>query len=136
MTRFGYVMLTYFVPIGIAIAPVIPMPTKLIWNATASAPTNADALEVPELVAVVPPEPLAAVMAERGYIARGVSRRPEDHGGRDRDRRGAGARPDWPQPARLAGLPHHRRQAPSSAGRSRSGPTKRATATTNGAPTH
>src|SRR5690606_42035221 len=32
----------------------------------------ADALDVPELVAVMPPEPLAAFMTERGYIAHGV----------------------------------------------------------------
>ena len=54
------------------------MPLKLIWNATASAPIGfytvepADALDAPELVAVMPPEPLADFMVERGYIARGV----------------------------------------------------------------
>ena len=78
MTRFGYVMVTYFVTMGVAIAAFIPTPTKLIWNATASAPIGfytvepAERVEVPELVAVMPPEPLAAFMAERGYIARGV----------------------------------------------------------------
>ncbi len=78
MTRFGYLMVTYFVTMGVAIAAFIPTPTKLIWNATASAPIGfytvepADRIEVPELVAVMPPEPLAAFMAERGYIARGV----------------------------------------------------------------
>ncbi|MBC2886743.1 S26 family signal peptidase [Ochrobactrum sp. CM-21-5] len=78
MTRFGYVMVTYFAAMGVAIAALIPTPTKLIWNATASAPIgfytvgSADALDVPELVAVMPPEPLAAFMVERGYIARGV----------------------------------------------------------------
>lgn len=78
MTRFGYVMVTYFVTMGVAIAAFIPTPTKLIWNATASAPIGfytvepAERIEVPELVAVMPPEPLAAFMAERGYIARGV----------------------------------------------------------------
>jgi conjugative transfer signal peptidase TraF len=78
MTRFGYVMVTYFVTMGVAIAAFTPTPTKLIWNATASAPIGfytvepADTLDVHELVAMVPPEPLAAFMAERGYIARGV----------------------------------------------------------------
>ena len=38
MTRFGYVMVTYFAAMGVAIAAFIPTPTKLIWNATASAP--------------------------------------------------------------------------------------------------
>jgi len=78
MTRFGYVMVTYFAAMGVAIAAFIPTPTKLIWNTTASAPIGfytvepADRIEVPELVAVMPPEPLAAFMVERGYIARGV----------------------------------------------------------------
>jgi conjugative transfer signal peptidase TraF len=78
MTRFGYVMVTYFVTMGVAIAAFIPTPTKLIWNASASAPIGfytvqpASRLEVPELVAVDPPEPLTRFMAERGYIARGV----------------------------------------------------------------
>ena len=53
-------------------------PTRLIWNATASAPIGfytiepAERIDVPELVAIMPPEPLAAFMVERGYIARGV----------------------------------------------------------------
>ena len=78
MTRFGYVMVTYFVTMGVAIVAFIPTPTKLIWNATASAPIGfytvepADALDVPELVAVMPPEPLAAFMVARGYVGRGV----------------------------------------------------------------
>lgn len=56
----------------------IQMPTKLIWNATASAPIGlyaiapADRLDVPELVAVTPPEPLAAFMVARGYLGGGV----------------------------------------------------------------
>ena len=78
MTRFGYVMVTYFAAMGVAIAAFIPTPTKLIWNTTASAPIGfytvepADRIDVPELVAIMPPEPLAAFMVERGYIARGV----------------------------------------------------------------
>ena len=53
MTRFGYVMVTYFVTMGVAIAAFIPTPTKLIWNASASAPIGfytvqpASRLEVP-----------------------------------------------------------------------------------------
>jgi len=78
MTRFGYVMLTYFAAMGVAIAAFVPTPTKLIWNATASAPIGfytvepADRIVVPELVAVMPPEPLAAFMVARGYVGRGV----------------------------------------------------------------
>ena len=78
MTRFGYVMVTYFAAMGVAVAAFIPTSTKLIWNATASAPIGfytiapADQLEVPELVVVMPPEPLADFMVERGYVGRGV----------------------------------------------------------------
>lgn len=56
----------------------VDAPTKLIWNATASAPIGfytvepVKRIEVPELVAVMPPEPLATFMVERGYVARGV----------------------------------------------------------------
>ncbi|MGE4373895.1 MAG: S26 family signal peptidase [Xanthobacter sp.] len=78
MTRRRYLAATALAVLGIATASAVESPTKLIWNATASAPIGfytvepADALDVPELVAVIPPEPLAAFMAERGYIARGV----------------------------------------------------------------
>ena len=78
MTRFGYVMVTYFVTMGMAIAAFIPTPTKLIWNASASAPVGfytiepAERFEAPELVAVAPPEPLADFITERGYVGRGV----------------------------------------------------------------
>ena len=78
MTRFGYVMVTYFAAMGVAVAAFIPTSTKLIWNATASAPIGfytiapADQLEVPELDVVMPPEPLADFMVERGYVGRGV----------------------------------------------------------------
>lgn len=78
MTRFGYVMVTYCAAMGVAIGMFIPTPTKLIWNATASAPVGfytvepADRIEVPELVAIIPPEPLADFMVERGYVGRGV----------------------------------------------------------------
>ena len=78
MTRRRYLAVTALAAMGVAVASAIETPTKLIWNATASAPVGfytvepADALDVPELVAVMPPEPLAVFMAERGYIARGV----------------------------------------------------------------
>ncbi|MHB2266766.1 S26 family signal peptidase [Aliihoeflea sp. PC F10.4] len=78
MTRRRTLAVTALAVIGIAAAGAIETPTKLIWNATASAPIGfyivepADALDVPELVAVMPPEPLAAFIVERGYIAPGV----------------------------------------------------------------
>ena len=78
MTRRRTLTVTALAVIGIAAASAVETPTKLIWNATASAPVGfytvepADRIDVPELVAIMPPEPLAAFMAERGYIARGV----------------------------------------------------------------
>ena len=47
----------------LVVTAVADLPTRLIWNATASAPIGfytvapADALEIPELVAIMPPEP-------------------------------------------------------------------------------
>jgi conjugative transfer signal peptidase TraF len=78
MSRFGYVMVTYVVTMGMAIAAFVDFPTKLIWNASASTPiglysiTPAARLEVTDLVAVRAPEPLDAFMVDRGYIGRGV----------------------------------------------------------------
>ena len=54
------------------------MPKLLLWNASASVPIglyalrSADNPEISDLVVVVPPEPLAAYLAERGYLAPGV----------------------------------------------------------------
>ncbi|MGV1954181.1 S26 family signal peptidase [Agrobacterium sp. 22-214-1] len=78
MTRLGYVLTTCIAALGASASTVIPTSTKLIWNATASAPIGfytvelAEAIEVPELVAVLPPEPLAEFMLSRGYVGRGV----------------------------------------------------------------
>ncbi len=78
MTRLGYIIATCLAATGVVAAAVIPMPTKLIWNATASAPIGfytveaAGAIEVPKLVAVLPPEQLAHFMISRGYVGRGV----------------------------------------------------------------
>lgn len=78
MTRRRTLTVTVLAIIGIAAASAVDWPVKLIWNATASAPVGfytvepANRIDVPELVAIMPPEPLAAFMVERGYIARGV----------------------------------------------------------------
>ena len=80
MTRRRILTVTALAVTGIAAASVADWPAKLIWNATASAPIGfytvrpADALDVPELVAVMPPEPLERFMVERGYVGR-TSRR-------------------------------------------------------------
>ena len=78
MSRRRILAVTLLAVIGIAATSAADMPTKLLWNATASAPVGfytiepADRIEVPELVAVRPPEPLAGFMVERGYVGRGV----------------------------------------------------------------
>ncbi|QOG06378.1 S26 family signal peptidase [Aureimonas sp. OT7] len=78
MTRRRILTVSLFAVIGIAAGSAVDWPAKLIWNTTASAPVGfytvapADRIEVPELVAVMPPEPLALFMVERGYVARGV----------------------------------------------------------------
>jgi conjugative transfer signal peptidase TraF len=78
MTRFGYVMTTYFAVLGFAGAAVFPVSPKFIWNASASVPIGlytvhpAGALNVTELVVVRPPEALASFLDERRYLPIGV----------------------------------------------------------------
>jgi conjugative transfer signal peptidase TraF len=78
MTRFGYVMTTYFAllfSIGAAIFPIAP---RFIWNASASVPIGlyairpTGALHVTELVVVQPPSALATLLDDRHYLAKGV----------------------------------------------------------------
>jgi len=78
MTRFGYVMTTYFASLGIGASALFhPLP-RLIWNASASVPIGlyrvrpAGDLHVTELVVVRPPPPLANFLAERGYLPKSV----------------------------------------------------------------
>ncbi len=78
MTRFGYVMTTYFIVMLIGGLSFIHITPRLIWNASASTPVGLYAiaqsprLEVTDLVAVNAPDPLASFLAERGYLPRGV----------------------------------------------------------------
>lgn len=78
MTRFGYVMTTYFLVLMIGGLSFIHITPALIWNASASTPVglyiiqSAHPLEVTDLVAVNPPEPLATFLDERGYLGRGA----------------------------------------------------------------
>ncbi|PJR91725.1 S26 family signal peptidase [Ochrobactrum sp. 695/2009] len=78
MSRRRIFAVTLLAVTGIAATSVADMPTKLLWNVTASAPVGlytvepADRLAVPELVAVMPPEPLAGFMVARGYVGRRV----------------------------------------------------------------
>lgn len=78
MTRLGLIAVTALAVLGVAYPGFAPMPARLIWNASASAPiglytiAQADRLEVPELVAVMPPAPVADFMVARSYVGRGV----------------------------------------------------------------
>lgn len=78
MTRFGYVMTTYFTVMLIGGLSFIHITPRLIWNASASTPIGLYSLdrpprlEVTDLVAMDAPEPLASFLADRGYLARGV----------------------------------------------------------------
>lgn len=78
MTRFGTVMVTYFACVGVAIASVVSLPVKLVWNASASTPIGlydldpAHHLAVGDLVAAMPPSSVAELMVSRGYIGRHV----------------------------------------------------------------
>ena len=78
MTRFGYVMTTYAVTMGVAIAAFVPIAPRLVWNASASAPIGLYTIDfdgpfdVTDLVAVDAPESLATFLAERGYLPKGV----------------------------------------------------------------
>ena len=72
MTRAAYVKATVIATLGAAIAIAVPTTTKLVWNVTPSVPVGlysiapSHRLEVTDLVAVMPPEPLAGFMVRRG----------------------------------------------------------------------
>lgn len=78
MSRFAYVMTTYFSVLIITGLSFLPIAPKLIWNASASTPiglyriTRVDIFAVGDLVAVDPPEPFANLLVTRGYVARGA----------------------------------------------------------------
>ncbi|MGN1288736.1 MAG: S26 family signal peptidase [Bradyrhizobium sp.] len=78
MTRFGLIVATALAAIGISYPGLTPMPIKLIWNASASAPIGFYTVdfdgpfEVTDLVAIDAPEPLATFLADRGYLPKGV----------------------------------------------------------------
>jgi conjugative transfer signal peptidase TraF len=78
MMRSGLILWTALGVLGVSYPAVTPMPAKLIWNASASAPIGLYAVDVAgsfdlkDLVAVAVPEPLAAFVAERGNLPKGV----------------------------------------------------------------
>ena len=78
MTRFGWVMASYFSAMATTGAGFIHPAPKLIWNASASVPIGlyrvrpAGDLHVTELVVVRPSPPLANSLDERGYLPKSV----------------------------------------------------------------
>jgi conjugative transfer signal peptidase TraF len=78
MTRFGWVMSTYFAMLGVGLSELFHPAPRLIWNASASVPIGlyavrpAGALRVTELVVVRPPDALATFLDERRYLPKGV----------------------------------------------------------------
>jgi len=78
MTRFGYVMTTYVAVLVVGGLSLVSVTPRLIWNATASTPVGLYAVQpihrpaVGDLVALRPPEPLAAFLATGSYLPRGV----------------------------------------------------------------
>lgn len=78
MTRVGLIIVTALATIGVGYPGLTPMPVKLIWNASASAPVGLYSVdsdgpfEFTDLVAVDAPAPLATFLAERGYLPKGV----------------------------------------------------------------
>lgn len=78
MSRFAYVMISYFAVLGIVVIALIDPAPRLLWNASASAPIGLYAIHptddphVGELVAIQPPEALARWMATRHYVPLGI----------------------------------------------------------------
>lgn len=78
MTRLGYILIGLFTVEALAVVAVIHPAPRLLWNASASAPLglyrlrNTDHPRVGQLVAILPPKPLARWMAGRHYLPDGV----------------------------------------------------------------
>lgn len=77
MRRAGLILLTALATLGVVRPGLAPAP-RLIWNASASVPIGLYAISagdhyaVGNLVAVRVQEPLAGILAERGYLGRSV----------------------------------------------------------------
>jgi conjugative transfer signal peptidase TraF len=78
VTRAGLFLVMALATMGVGYPALTPMPIKLLWNASASAPIGFYTIdfgrpfEVTDLVAVDAPEPLATFLADRGYLPKGV----------------------------------------------------------------
>jgi conjugative transfer signal peptidase TraF len=78
MTRVATMLLTALSSIALGSSSFVDVPKALIWNANASAPVGlyavqrVDDLDVTDLVAVMPPPLIAELLADRGYLPKGV----------------------------------------------------------------
>lgn len=78
MTRAGYLLTATGAAHLLITLAMVHVAPRLVWNASASVPvglyeiSSATPLEVTDLVAVNAPEPLAAFLADREYLPRGV----------------------------------------------------------------
>lgn len=76
--RWKVLVTTYIAASVVALSAFIDPPSKLVWNASASVPVGLYAVQpleqpkVTELVVVKPPEPLAAFLADGGYLGYGA----------------------------------------------------------------
>ena len=76
--RLTLLALTFAAASVVVLTASVRLPAKLVWNASASVPIGlyavrpAGALHLRELVVVMPPEPLASFLADRGYLPEGV----------------------------------------------------------------
>ena len=79
MTARHATLLAMLAGAALIVAPALSRPDlRFVWNASASVPVGlyrivpADRLDVTDLAVVMPPDELAAFLAERGYLPRGV----------------------------------------------------------------
>ena len=78
MSRAGLIFATTLAALGASYPGFTPMPIKLVWNGSASAPTGLYSIDVDgplhvtDLVAVDAPESLGMFLAERGYLPKGA----------------------------------------------------------------
>lgn len=78
MTRYAIVFATALAAAGALFPALVTMPRMLVWNASASVPIGLYRIDrgagysTSELIAVESPEPLAAFLAGRGYLPKGV----------------------------------------------------------------
>lgn len=74
MTRFGYVMTAYVAAMATVITGFVHPAARLVWNASESVPVGLYAVHrvarprPGDLLAVAPPQPLAAFLARRHYL--------------------------------------------------------------------